>query len=150
MKAANLLWITLPRKNKKKIQSALSGRFALVIHNGTQIAIADYSNSTRDEIWALTEYIDQWLEKQEPNSVNLYFDVRNVYYEAAHVNHWKKTLGFRDAFIHKSCFVNASPMMLIIIKTMRAFATFAGIPMKKNRGLFFDSKDAAMQWLSEP
>lgn len=150
MTVGKLLWNILPRKSKKSDQSAVKGRFEIVNYKGTLITVADYSNATREEIWALTNYIDGWLGRQKPDSVNFYFDVHNVYYEAAHVNYWKKSLGYRDTFIRKSCFVNASPLMLIIVKAFRAFATFTGTPMKKNRGVFLNSKDAAFEWLSEP
>lgn len=135
---------------KKSGQTALNGRFQIITHQGVPIVIANYGLGTREEVWALTNYIDEWLGRQKPDSVNIFFDFHKIPYEAAHVNHWKKSLGRYDAIIHKSCFVNASPLILIVATTVRAFATFTGTPMKKNRGVFFKDKDAAMDWLAEP
>jgi hypothetical protein len=141
----------LPQKAKKSKgdPKARGDRLQIVSHNGAQIAIADYSHGNREEIWALTDQVNQWLGKQKPDSVRLLFDVKNVYYEAAHVNHWKKSLGNYDAVIRKSAFINASPLMLLIVKTMRAYSLFAGIPMKKDRGVFLPDKDKALDWLAE-
>ena len=137
-------------KTKKEGQSALHGRFEVVTHKGAQIAVADYSLATREEVWALTNHLDEWLSRQKPDSVNLLFDMNKPYYEAAHVNHWKKSLGRYDVMIRKSCFINASPFIQLMLPTLRAFAALTGAPMKKNRGIFFNEKDAAMDWLSEP
>jgi hypothetical protein len=140
----------LPPKSRKESQSALNGRFQIVAHKGASITIADYGLATRDEVWALTNHLDEWLSRQAPDTANLLFDMHRPYYEAAHVNHWKKSLGRYDAFIRKSCFINASPFIQLMLPTLRAFASLTGAPMKKNRGLFFNDKEAALNWLAEP
>ena len=139
----------MPRTNKSDAKAAVANRFELITVNDTRILVANYSLASREEVWALTNQINEWMPQQKPNSVNILFDVDRPYYEAQHVNHWKKSLGRYDAFIRKSCFINASPLMLMLLPTMRAFATLTGAPMKKDRGVFFKDKEAALKWLSE-
>lgn len=147
---AKKLWITLPQKNKKEaLKTIQSQRFEIITQNGVEILIADYSLASRDEVWALTDQINDWLAKQKPNSANILFDINHPYYEAKHVNHWKKSLGRYDTIIRKSCFINAAPLMMLMLPTMRAFAALTGAPMKKDRGVFFKDKKDAIQWLSE-
>jgi hypothetical protein len=124
-------------------------RFEVVTHKGAKILIANYSLANREEVWALTHAIIAWLEKQEPNSANILFDMNKPFYEATHVNHWKKSLGRNDAIIRKSCFINASPLMFVLLQTMRAFANLTGAPMKKDRGIFFENREEAMDWLAK-
>jgi hypothetical protein len=134
---------------KKKAVSPAAPRFEVISWQGAKILVADYSLGTRDEVWALTNQIRDYLEKQKPNSVNILFDVDRPYYEASHVNHWKKTLGQNDAVIRKSCFINAAPIMHLIVSSMRVYSAFTGEPMKKERGIFFKDKASALDWLSQ-
>jgi len=146
----NSLWITLPRTSKKALKTeAVGSRFEVLTLNGSRILVANYSLANREEVWALTNKINDWLEKQEPNSVNILFDMNKPFYEAKHVNQWKKSLGRNDAIIRKSCFINASPLMKTLLPAMRAFAALTGAPMKKDRGVFFENKETALKWLSE-
>jgi hypothetical protein len=134
-------------RGKKKLAPAM--RFEVVPWQGAEILVANYSFGSREEVWALTNQINEWLATRKPNSANILFDVDSPYYEASHVNHWKKSLGRYDSVIRKSCFINASPLMYFILSAMRAYSAFSGAPMKKERGIFFKDKTAAMNWLSE-
>ena len=142
------LWTILPQTNKKEKQAPAS-RFEIITHQGKDILVANYSLASREEVWALTNQIDAWLSRQKPDSVRILFEMDRPYYEAAHVNHWKKSMGRYDTMIVRSCFVNAGPLMQMIGKGLRAFATLTNTPYKKNRGVFFKDKDAALNWLAE-
>jgi hypothetical protein len=134
---------------KRKKATPAPQRFEVVTWQGARILVADYSNGSREEVWALTNQVNAWLNQQKANSVNILFDVDHPYYEGSHVNHWKKTLGQNDAVIRKSCFINASPLMHLILSGMRAYSAFTGAPMKKDRGVFFKDRSEAMNWLAK-
>ena len=140
----------MQRINKKLSKAlALASRFEVITLQNKTILVANYSLSNRDEVWALTNKVNDWLGEQPPNSANILFDMHKPFYEASHVNHWKKSLGRYDAIIRKSCFINASPFMQMMVPTMRTFAALTGAPMKKDRGIFFKDREAALTWLSE-
>jgi hypothetical protein len=136
----------LPPKSKK----GASKRFQVLDEGGTKVLLMDYSLASREEVWDLTKQFEEWVVKQEPNSVNVLFDVYKPYYEPAHINHWKKTLGRNDVYIRKSAFIRASPLFHALLPSLRAFAALMGVPMKKNRGIFFKTKEEAVDWLKQP
>jgi hypothetical protein len=140
----------LPRTNKAAGPQAREKRLEVIRVRGVRVVVVDYSHCSREGAWEITNQFDKWIRAQKPNSVNVLFDVNKPYYEPAHVNHWKKSLGRYDTYIRKSCFINASPFFNMLLPALRSFAAIVGVPMKKERGLFFKDKEAALQWLSEP
>jgi hypothetical protein len=139
----------MPQKMKRKLESALQGRFETTDYKGKCIVVLSYAFCTREEAWELSNYFDAWISKQAPKSVRLLVDLEKANYDPAHSNHLKKTLGSHDSFIKRSAIVNVSPFMTSLVSTMRNFTDFIGVPLKNERGILFSDRNTALEWLVE-
>jgi hypothetical protein len=137
----------LTLKAKKSTTRAQQGRFEIISHEGSKILILNYSACNRSDAWALTNYFQEWIARQDSKNLKILLDFEGFFLDPIHLNYVKKTLGIHDKFIKRSAIINVAPLMASMLQTLRGFANFMGVSMKKERGVIFQSKAEALDWL---
>ena len=137
--------------NTYKIQDhAMATRFQFVEHAGKEILVLDYSHADRQSCLALTAEFDRYIQTREADgTLRILFDMESPYYDPIHVNHWRANSARYDKYFYSTAMIHAGPIFKLILINLRMYLKMLGRPMNEKRGRLFESKDAALEFLSK-
>jgi hypothetical protein len=136
--------------NTYKIQDKnMADRFRFIEHAGKEILLMDYSHADREACFALTAEFERYIQTREADgSLRILFDMETPYYDPIHANHWRANSARYDKYFHSTAMIHAGPIIKLVLSSLRMYLKMLGQPMTENRGRIFESKDAALDFLS--
>jgi hypothetical protein len=120
-----------------------------VDHGGRQILVVDLRNSDRQAHLGLIQEFNRLLEGKAPNSIRL-LGITAAYpdFYPDIAGRWRAALLANKEKITRSAMVGFSGIFKVAALSYLRLASLLGSPLSKERGVPFDSEEAALNWLA--
>lgn len=118
-------------------------------HGGQQILVVDLRNSSREEHIGLIQEFNRLLTDKGPSSVRL-LGITGGYpdFFPDIAGRWRAALLANKDKITRSAMVGFTGIFKVAVLSYMRLANLLGSPLGKERGVPFDTDEAALNWLA--
>lgn len=127
----------------------MSERVAFKEHHGKQVLRVDLRSATRDENLASMRALEELMAQQAPVSVNLLGVAGENEFDPEIFNRWRGTLLGIQSKVKRSAMTGFEGVALLAVRGYIAASALLGNELGKDRGVYFDTEQEAMDWLAK-
>lgn len=119
-------------------------------HNGTAIVELTLPRLSFDESLTLIREFADWLDTlRAGRQVKLLLDVSDYNYDPRVILAWKSQLGIFNTRIEKSAVYGASALATAAVNGIAKTASLVGYSFKGRRGMLFETREEALEFLAQ-